>query len=266
MRRRAIKLSLLFCLAPILLSCSPADAQQADTPLQAQEPPPEAKRALDHLQEANAALKSVRARITYVRAIPLLDEKQKSRGELIYKKPDHIILKLGKPRNEEVYTNGKKWWVVSHETRQVEIYPVSDEANREAAFLRFGYGEGSEGLLKDYSVELVSAGQEPAREKGKPPVQVRRLRFRPRRKKKPAPLYDAIEVEISSENWLPRQFVLHEGGFPGEIIHTYTLRDVRLDTKLKDKMFEYKPPRGYTVLRPSERADAASESKGGAVP
>ncbi len=210
---------------------------------------PELRAILDKLDEANKKLTDCTASVAYERAIPLLDEKQKSRGSLIFKKPNKIVLKLGKPRNEDVYTDGKTWWVVEHNDKQVEIYEAAQpgQGGQETAFLDFGYGRGSEAFLKDYIVELVSQETRPIDDDKTETLY--RLKFTPRPKKdEPPSRYEAIEVVISDQVWLPQVLVLHESG--GEIVHTYTLSKIKLNTDVKDDVFAYEPPRGYTVLHP----------------
>ncbi|MHC4788174.1 MAG: LolA family protein [Planctomycetota bacterium] len=210
---------------------------------------PELREVLEELGRANDDLEDVRARVTYERFIPLLDEKQKSRGSLVFRKPDRIGLKLGRPRNEEVYTNGETWWVVSHHDEQVEIYATAgkEEGSQEAAFLEFGYGAGPGKLLGDYEAELVS--KEVREEEGERET-LYRLKFTPRQKPDRPAKYAAIEVLLSDRRWLPHQLVLYESG--GEIIHTYSLSRIRTNSGVEDDVFEYEPPRRYTVLRPAE--------------
>lgn len=206
--------------------------------------PPELQTVLRKLDEANEKLQDVTAKVVYQREIPLLDEKQKSRGTLTFKKPGRIVLKLGKPRNEEVHTDGEHWWVVSHNDKQVEVYKAtrSEDGSREVAFLDFGYGTGAEQLVEDYHVELVST-KEREEDGGET---LYRLKFTPREREDQPARYAAIEVEVSEKLWLPHVLVLHESG--GEIVHTYTLSKIRTNTKVKDELFEYKPPRGYNVV------------------
>ena len=215
--------------------------------------PAELRHVLDGLDKANKKLKDVRAEIEYRREIPLLDESQECEGSsLAYKKPNLIHLKLGKPRNEEVYTDGKKWWVVSHNDKLVEIYEAADpdQPASEASFLTFGFGQSSKKLLEDYKITL-----EDKRKEKKQPVTFYRLKFVPReeekkegqKERKPA-RFGKIEVEIADDLWLPHVIVLHESD--GEIIHTFRLRKIKLDSGLKAQRFTYKRPRGYSEFRP----------------
>jgi outer membrane lipoprotein-sorting protein len=243
--------SMLALGAAMLAGCAAAPAADAPpepppTPEAEQEVSPELRAVLDRLDEAGAELEDITARVTYEREIPLLDEKDRSRGSLTFKKPDRIALKLARPRNEEVYTNGELWWVVSHDEEQVEVYEAAEEgeAGREAAFLQFGYGTGSEELLKNYRIELVEERAEDDEE----PRTVYRVKFTPRQRPDRPPRYAAIEVEVSDALWLPHFIVLHESG--GEIVHSYALSKARINTGVEDELFEYEPPDGYTVVRP----------------
>ena len=193
------------------------------------------------------SIKDLTARLVYERAIPLLEEKQRTRGRLVFLKPDRLAMELGKPRNEDVYTDGETWWIVSHNDRQVEVYQASEQTTREAAFLRFGYGEGSEDLLEDYRVELTERTRE---EDDEGAFTRYRLRFLPRQKKgqQRPPRYSEIEVELTDRRWLPHRLVLHES----EILHTYELSRIELNTDVDGKLFDYKPPRGYAVQRPQQ--------------
>lgn len=208
--------------------------------------PPELQDVLDKLDAANKALEDLTARVTYEREIQVLDEKQKARGELVFKKPGRIVLKLGKPRNEEdVYTDGKTWWLVSHRHKKVEVYKAAEEGEggREAAFLDVAYGKSSEKLLKDYRIELTGREQEDDET-------TYRLKLTPRPDEDRPNMYECIEVEVSDRLWLPHVLVLHEKG--DEVVHTYRLSNVKTNTGIKDEAFVYEPPSDYTVVRPEQ--------------
>lgn len=233
---------LVFATTPAATAVEPA--AQAEKPVR--EISPELRRVLDGLDGANEDLEGVQADIAYTREIPLLDESENADGTLAFRKPDLIHLKLGKPRNEEVYSDGKQWWVISHEDRQVEIYPAAGRGGSvaEASFLTFGYGQSSETLLEDYRVSLRHTEQA---EDEEGTYRLWRLRFAPREGDAPA-RFSTIEVEITDRLWLPRKMVLHESD--GEIVHTFALRGIELNPELKKKRFHCTPPRGYTVIRP----------------
>ena len=208
--------------------------------------PPELQRILKGLDEANAKVKAMRADVEYEREIELLDDFQRAKGYMEFLKPNMLHLKLGKPRDEEVYTDGKLWWIINHDDKRVEIYEASgsEGAGAEAAFLTFGVNESANKLLARYQVELVDTITIPPKkeEKDKKPEVRYRLKFVPRDKKAPAQ-YAAVEVELPEGVWLPSLLVLYEAD--GEIVHRFRFTKLDLEPKLKPKDFIYKRPRGY---------------------
>ncbi len=230
-----------------LLCLLPGVGRAAGAVEEAPEVSPEVRRVLSKVDEANRELEDMTARVRYKRSIPLLEEKKKSRGRLTFRKPDMIRLTLGRPRNQDVYTDGETWWVVDHDRRQVEVYEAAGGEDPEAAFLQFGYGKGSEALLEDYHVELVEKQTQETDEE----EWVRyRLRFTPREQTDPPPRYVRIEVTVSGERWLPHELVLQESG--GKIIHTYRLSDIELNQGVEESVFRYAPPKDYNVVRPGQ--------------
>jgi len=267
------------CEAPAAADQQKPDDQQE--PNVQEEMPPELRAVLDKLDEANKTLKDLRANLVYRREIPLLDEFDECKGALEFKKPHLIHMKLGKPLEEEMYSDGKCWWLISHRDKQVEIYeivttetpedpkeetpqeptegtppdpkegtppaPRVDARAAEASFFDFGLGRSSEKLLRDYRIELLGQEVEKDEDEDKEPLTCYRLRFTPRQEAGPA-RFCKIEVELADDLWLPRLIVLHESD--GNIVHKLQLKDVKLNTGLKPKRFVYKRPKGYVEVRP----------------
>lgn len=224
-----------------------ANANAADDVPDKPQLAPEVAEVLAKLDEANRDIKDATARLTYEESIPLLETTKRSRGRLTFKKPNRIIMKLGKPHREDVYTDGKLWWVVSHEDKQVQVFHAAgpDEGTQEAAFLNFGYGSAFEELARDYKIELADR-----REAEDGQETVYRLRFVPKERPGRPAHYQAVEVEVSDRRWLPSVLVLEEVG--GEIVHTYRLQDIKTNTGVEDGAFRYEPPRGYAVVKPQD--------------
>ena len=222
-----------------------------------QELPAQLKEVLRQMESANKKVTAVRARIRYEQAIPLLDEKEEAPGTLIFKKPDLLIIKLGKPRREDIHCDGKFWWVTSHKDRQVEIYKAarSGQGNQEAAFLRFGYNQSVRELLKEYEIVLAgkstrkaaqTTGANAKGEKAKKrTVTDYALKFTPR-SEEAAARYSRIEISVADDHWLPHRIVLHESD--GEVVQRFTLEDITVNPDLKDAQFRYRPPKRYTIV------------------
>jgi len=245
----AVAFALTLAGAPAAENAAPAAAQPPQQPV-----PPELQKVLDGIEGANKKVQDVRAKVNYLREIPLLDKRQESGGTLAFQKPDLVHLKLeelrkqGEPQRQEVYCDGTHWWVISHNDKQVEIYQASKDTGKatEALFLTVGYGQSPQKLLEKYEITLGETRKEKDAKTGKE-VTVFRLQFVPRDTSAPA-RYAKIETEVADDLWLPRVIVLHES--EGEIIHTYRLSDVELNPDLEKKDFVYEPPKGYQVIEP----------------
>ena len=215
---------------------------------------PELKEVLGKVESAGNGLESVRCDVRYTRSIPLLEEQEECGGELLFAKPDRLVLKLGEPRNEDAYTDGEKWWIVSHDDRQVEIYRMVENPRqtREAAFLKFGYGRSARELLEGYEISLSEKRSvEVSADGGGGTKTVTEyiLRFSPRREDVPS-RYSWIEVAVREGIWLPARLRLAEN--EGRIMHIYRLEDRKRNPELEEGVFTYSPPEGYTILRPAE--------------
>ncbi len=211
--------------------------------------PQQLREVLSSMEAANDAVEDVTARVSYERAIPLLEEREKSRGTLRFRKPNLIALILKKPRNEEVHGDGKHWWIVSHNDKEVQVFEAAGvgEGGTETAFLEFAYGRSVRKLLADYTVELTDEEQREADEETE---HVYRLKFVPREEEGRPAQFSAVEVVVADATWLPEELVLHESG--GEIVHTYALSRVRTNTGMEDDDFDYEPPGNYTEWEPQE--------------
>jgi outer membrane lipoprotein-sorting protein len=209
---------------------------------------PEVAAVLDQLDAAGKDVKDIRARVTHEEMIPLLETSTRSRGTLLFKKPNRIALKLDKPRHEDIITNGKLWWLVSHNDKNVQVFKAADEDNAdgapEAAFLKFGLGGAARGLTKDYVITLTDKTVEGEDDEK---VTVYKLKFVPKKKPGRPIRYQAIQITVRDDLWLPSVIRLEEDG--GEIVHTYSLRRIKKNTGAKDKDFECKPPSNYDVKK-----------------
>lgn len=235
-----------FFLASIIVTPTQAGNKECgDGHRQSDVLPPKLRMVLDELDKANSKLKDMEATVTYTREIPLLDESERSRGKIIFKKPDSLHLKLGDPRNEEVYSDGENWWLIDHSGRQVERYRSSEAggSNPLAAFLDIGYGGSSTRLLKRYNITLEGKS-EMDRNGGQP---IWRLHLTPA-DSDTLGRFSSIEVELPEGLWLPSSVTLYESD--GEIVHHYEFGDIRINTNVQQEAFDYSPPRGYTVLTP----------------
>ncbi|MFW6044231.1 MAG: LolA family protein [Planctomycetota bacterium] len=209
--------------------------------------PAELRMVLDKLDEANEDLEGITADVLYTREIPLLDETEESDGSLKYMKPGWIHMNLGEPREEEICSNGNKWWLIAHRDQQVEIYEAADREDEvaEASFLTFGFGRSSRELIEDYTVELEDSDE--VKDDNGETYRRWKVKFEPRNEEREA-RFATIQVILSDRRWLPKKIVLHES--EGEIIHGFELTDVDLNPGLAEEDFDVSIPDGYSVIRP----------------
>lgn len=213
------------------------------------------KDILTHLGKANKDIRTLKSDVNYKRAIPILDEEEKSDGSLVFKKPNLMALNLGKPRSQDAYSDGERWWIVDHRDEQVEIYKVtkSSRQSQEAAFLKFAYGQSARELVAHYDVSLLKEEKVTKEVKTESGAKQEKeftqysLEFVPASEDAPA-RYSAVEIKVINDTWLPHHITLHES--EGEIVHEFALRDIKVNTEVKDRVFRYEPPQGYRIVRP----------------
>ncbi len=238
-----------------LIALSPCFAQNENNGTEEQTLPSELVNLFERVNEANEKLEHLTADINYQRAIPLLGDSEVSSGSFAFIPPDKIYLKLGEPRNEELVSDGEKWFVADHNARQVEIYAADkDMAVAESAFLKIGYGSDMSTLAEEYDISLLEQGEVDKQEAdqetrsdlaGK--TEFWHLRFEPKDKQTHAH-YEQMEVKITDRFYLPETIILHESD--GEILHTFELQNIDLDAEISPEIFEYEPPRGYSIITP----------------
>ncbi len=231
-------LLLIFCTLPAVFG----DENSEPEPL-----PPELREVLAKVDDANKGLQTLEADVCYTRAIPLLGDSENSKGRLIFESPDKMHINLGEPRNEEMISDGRYWWLVDHRARQVEIYAADDDYRvAEASFLKIGYGADTAALRKDYVITLLSVEETEPENKQDAEEKIRwHIAFEPRNDEKPSQ-FERMEVKVTDRFYLPETIILHESD--GEIVHTFRLEKIRLNKELDDELFEYDIPRGYTVI------------------
>ena len=236
-----------------VLACSAARAAGGDAVQKRWNALPEqVQTVLSHVEKAGEGLKTLRADVEYTRSIPLLEEKEQCTGTLLFHTPDRLALRLGEPRNEDIYSNGDRWWVVSHDQQQVEIYRAVENPRRarEAVFLKFGYGRSVRSLLTEYSVEIARTNQVKPSDRDANKVTEYVLRFTPRKGREVPSRYSWIEVAVREGRWMPARIKLAEDG--GRILHVFRMANRTPGVEVEEGTFTYTPPEGYNILRPAK--------------
>ena len=162
---------------------------------------------LAEIETANSTFKTMKADITFPRTITLLESTETSQGELCYKKPKRLYLKLYPPRNEVNIVDGKHVWVYHPDEKQVEKYEMAKgkQSSQSMSFFEFGYDESVGEAKKNYNITLLDTKGE-----GSKPVYI--LNLRP---KDPKSQYSGIKLWVEDGFWLPHRIELGESG--GEV-------------------------------------------------
>lgn len=195
---------------------------------------------LAEIDKANTAFKTLKADVTFIRTITLLESTETSQGEMSYKKPKKLYLKFYPPRNEINIVDGKYVWVYHPAEKQVEKYEMdkSKQSSQSLSFFEFGYGESVESAKKDYKITLLET-----KEDGKKRFYI--LDLRP---KDPKSQYSDIRLWVEDGFWLPGRIELYES--EGEVVNVIELKNIKLNKSMSDKLFIFDVPRGVEVIEP----------------
>jgi len=152
-----------------------------------------------------------------------------SNGNLVIKKPGKMRWEFQKPVGDVVVSDGKKMWIYQQDLNQVIETKI--EENTPQVAMNFLAGAGS--IDKDFNVELLGTVE------------------------------DKFELKLTSKEGIPhineivllvdkKTFVVVKttvkDSFGGET--AVEIKNVKINENVKDKLFEYKAPKGVTVMKP----------------
>lgn len=196
---------------------------------------------LEKVGNANKQLKTMEADIKYSRVITLLDSEDNSSGILKYKKPKKVYLNFSPPRNEINVIDGSYIWIYHPEEKQVEKYKMSSnkDASQGMDIFDLGY-EFSAGTIKqNYNITLLD---DVMTEDGK----LFHIEMIP--KETIESDYSRYLLWIKEGLWLPVQFQLYESD--GEIVNTFELSNIRINTEIPDTTFVLDLPDDVEIIEP----------------
>ncbi|MFQ5963629.1 MAG: outer membrane lipoprotein carrier protein LolA [Candidatus Scalinduaceae bacterium] len=196
---------------------------------------------LKKVEEANAQLKTMEADIKYSRVISLLDSEEVSDGKLKYKKPKKLNLNFFPPRNEINVIDGTYVWIYYPEEKQVEKYKMNGDMNapQRADIFELGYEYNVEKIKESYDVTLLD---DISTEEGT----LFHIELIP--KESFDSDYSRTLLWIKEGLWLPVQFQLFES--EGEIVNTFELSNIRINTEIPEKSFVLDLPDDVEIIEP----------------
>ncbi len=155
----------------------------------------------------------------------------KSEGNFFFKKPGRMKWLYTAPEKDIVVSNGKTLWVFQPDLNQVIEKPM--EAGAGALVMSFLSGLGE--MIKEFDITLA-----PVKEDAKSHV----LNLEP---KKTQPGIKRMTMELDKKTLIVVKTVVqdHLGNTTA-----ITFSNIKTDLPIKDSFFEYKPPKGATIVRP----------------
>jgi outer membrane lipoprotein carrier protein len=197
----------------------------------AQSPPPADTRSAEMLAQAIEAryrgISDFSARFVQQYRGGFLRAQSQEEGTLVVKRPGRMRWVYERPERKEVILTGDLIYVYHPAERQVEEIP-QDPATIPALFLS---GDGD--LLRDFEVALTES----------PLADAVALKLTPR---VPEPAYEHLVVAVDPASLQLRALVtLDSQG--GESTLRFT--DLRENTGVADREFEFRPPRGVDIIR-----------------
>ena len=189
-----------------------------------------AERILLRAERAYDAVRTMRATFVQDLTVPLLDETQRSRGEIFHSKPDRFLMRFSDPAGDVVVADGRNLWLYypSTDPRQV-IRTSAGEAGRldlQREFLSDPTGR----------FDATLAGR--AEVAGRPATE---LRLIPRGNEP----YSEVRIWIDDQDALARRFEIAEAN---ENVRRVELHDLRVNVELGDELFTFTPPAGAEVF------------------
>lgn len=157
----------------------------------------------------------------------LRTQSQEEEGTLLVKRPGRMRWVYEKPERKELILTGDLIYVYLPAERQVEEIP-QDPATMPALFLS---GEGN--LLRDFEVTLTES----------PMADTVALKLTPR---VPEPAYEHLVVAVDPSSLQLRALVTFDSQ-GGESTLRFT--NLRENTGIADREFEFRPPRGVDIIR-----------------
>lgn len=209
---------------------------------------------LSKIEESGREITSIKAEITIIRTIPLLESEEISKGKLTYQKPKHLHIKYELPRNEINIIDGKYIWIYHIDLKQVEKYDLSGITSSPIDTLfNFGLEESVDQIRKQFDISLVNhvnkdsgkGDKSEQHENGN--EKIYELKLTPNDNESNIQ-YSSIALWVQEGLWLPVIIEFYESG--GEIVNRIELKNVHLNKHIPVNAFDLKIPSDVEIIEP----------------
>ena len=199
---------------------------------------PTLETVLSNVKKASENIEDLRAEFVQENIFTVFDEKEKSAGQVFYRRPDLLIMRQEKPEEVTTWMKGREIMVYEKEVDQLRKYALSEE-DRDLSFLAARFD--GRVLEKRFSLCLKRT----LRKRNERLFVVELI---PKSEELAADI-DRVEVEISDERWLVKRISIYE---TNRDITRITFSNIRLNTGLRGSEDLPKMPEGKQVIDLSE--------------
>jgi len=234
-------LAACLALAAAAAAAGPRSKKPPALPRVTSRPAKERDAALAKIEARAKGVTSVKARFVQHRYAPLFDDQDTRTGRLALLKPTFLRVVWDKPHNEEIVFDGKSFWEIKHNLKQIIEWNVvrkkdllRGRQNLDAGPFKLLAGVKAAELKRDYLIALVD---DPRRPKDYLFILVP---IRPR---------DRVEF-VRLDVWIDRTLLLPvriRFIKPNKEVETWTLKELKVNAPVKAAA--PKVPRGYKLIK-----------------
>ena len=152
-----------------------------------------------------------------------------SSGVVTIKKPGKMKWEFKKPEGDIVVSNGKVMWIYQKDLNQVIETKI--EVNTPQVAMNFLAGAGN--MEKDFEIKILNSSGSEYELKLSPRVQI--------------PHIGEINLIVDKKTFIVKKTTVKDA-FGGET--SVEIKNVKINSKIKDSIFEYSAPKGAAVLKP----------------
>jgi len=211
----------------------------SEAPLQQPSPcQPSLEDILSNVKTTSAGINDLRAEFVQEKVMTVLGEKEKSVGQIFYKRPDLLVIRHDKPEKVTMWFRGCEVLIYEEHIDQLRKHLMSEE-DRDLSFLAARFDRKA--LEKRFSLALKKAFMEKDEE-------LFLVELTPKSEELKADI-DNVEVVISRRTWLVRRISIHETN--RDVTHI-TFGEVWLNTGLSGGKAIPKVPEGKPNIDLSE--------------
>ncbi len=189
------------------------------------------KDVLKRIEIKENEISSIRFNFSQQVKVKLTEEDFKTKGKVVFQKPRKLYISSKNHTSQKIVCDGEKLWIYLPEYNQVNIENVESDKFRVGLggeFLGLGFGKSIINLVETGDVILFKKEKD---------CYLLKIAF--------SEVDDfTVTLKISSFMWLPVEIIVETT----EMIIVSSILDLRINTKIKQKLFKFKIPHGVCVF------------------